>query len=158
MTGLVFVDANVLLYAHDKEASAKQRRARAWLETLWRHALGRTSTQALSEYYVNATRKLGLTADEAWEDVQTYMAWHPLAVDTAVMVEARAVQQRHRLSWWDSMIVAAARLQGCALLLTEDMQDGVSFGTLAVRSPFTLEVEQRRPRYDVGGWATATPH
>lgn len=158
MIGLVFVDANVLLYAQDKGAPAKRPRACAWLETLWRHELGRTSTQALSEYYVNATRKLGLTAEQAWADVEAYLAWHPLAIDTAVMLEAREVQQRHRLSWWDSTIVAAARLQGCVLLLTEDMQDGASYGTLAVRSPFTLELEQPRARYDVGGWATATPH
>ena len=158
MIGPVFVDANVLFYARDHREPVKRQRARKWLDTLWLHGLGRTSTQVLSEYYVNATRKLAVPAELAWEDVTTYLAWDPLPVDTLLMSEARVVQQRHRLSWWDSMVVAAAHLQGCVLLLTEDLQDGASFGTLAVRSPFTLQVEERRARYDVGGWATATPH
>jgi predicted nucleic acid-binding protein len=149
MTGLVFVDANVLLYARDQDAPAKRLRARAWLEMLWRHRLGRTSTQVLSEYYVNAVRKYRIGADEAWDHVNRYFAWDPRPVDATVMIEARDVQRRHRLSWWDSLVVAAAQLQGCVLLLTEDMQDGASFGTLAVRSPFTLDVEQPRARYDV---------
>ena len=148
MTGPVFVDANVLLYAQDKNAPTKRPLARAWLQLLWRHRLGRTSTQVLSEYYVNAIRKQGLTADEAWDGVEMYFAWNPLPVDIAVMVEAREVQQRHHVSWWDSMVVAAARLQGCVLLLTEDLQDGAAFGTLLVRSPFTLAIEQPRATYE----------
>jgi predicted nucleic acid-binding protein len=34
------------------------------------------------------------------------------------------VQQRYRLSWWDSLIVAAAQLQACSLLLSEDTANG----------------------------------
>lgn len=151
MSGPVFVDANVFLYARDKDEPVKQPRARAWLEMLWRHGLGRTSTQVLSEYYVNATRKqgFGLAPELAWEDVKMYFAWNPLPLDLEVMKEAREVQQRHRLSWWDSTVVAAARLQGCVVLLTEDLHDGAQFGTLAVRSPFTLEVRQPAPTYEV---------
>ncbi|HET6493222.1 MAG TPA: hypothetical protein VFG44_09625, partial [Burkholderiales bacterium] len=54
----------------------------------------------------------------------------------------RDIEQRYHLSWWDSMVVAAAQLQGCALLLTEDLQDGVVFGGMTVRSPFTLDVRE----------------
>jgi predicted nucleic acid-binding protein len=111
MIGPVFVDANVLLYARDKDEPVKRPRARAWLENLWRHGLGRTSTQVLSEYYVNATRKqgIGVAPEQAWEDVKMYLAWRPLAIDVEVMTEARNMEQRYRLSWWDSMVVAAAR-------------------------------------------------
>ena len=149
MTGPVFVDANVLLYLQDQAEPAKRTRAHAWLDVLWRQRLGRTSTQVLSEYYVNAVRKHRISAEVAWSQVELYFAWDPLPVGTTVMVEAREVQQRHRLSWWDSLVVAAARLQGCVLLLTEDMQDGASFGTLQVRSPFTLAAEQPKSRYEI---------
>ena len=57
MTGRVFVDTNVLLYARDGSEPAKQPRARIWLEHLWRDMAGRTSMQVLSEYYFNVTRK-----------------------------------------------------------------------------------------------------
>ena len=66
------------------------------------------------------------------------------------------IEQRYRLSWWDSMVVAAAQLQDCTLLLTEDLQDGMVFGAVIVRSPFTLAVEEPRPGYEAA--STVRPH
>ena len=151
MSGAVFVDANVLLYACDSSEPAKNARARQWLERLWAERAGRTSVQVLSEYYVNATRKLrpGLPAEVAWEDVTGYFAWNPLPIDKTLLLRAREIERRYRLSWWDSLIVGAAQLQDCRILLTEDLQDGAAFGALVVRSPFTLELEQPRAAYEV---------
>jgi len=149
MTGRVFVDANVFLYAHDPSEPAKAPRAKAWLERVWRDRAGRTSFQVLSEYYVNATRKLrpGLSPEQAWQDVTTYFAWGPQPIDEALLRRAREIEQRWRLSWWDSMVVAAAQLQDCALLLTEDLQDGAVFGSVTVRNPFTLDVREAAGLY-----------
>jgi predicted nucleic acid-binding protein len=132
MTAPVFVDTNVFLYARDAGEPTKQPRAAAWLE--------RPSMQVLSEYYVNVTRKLdpGLQADDAWDDVIALFTWRPQPIDEALMRCAREIEKRHRLSWWDSLVVGAAQLQGCALLLTEDLQDGGVYGGVTVRSPFTL--------------------
>jgi predicted nucleic acid-binding protein len=151
MTAPVFVDTNVFLYARDAGEPAKQPRAAAWLEYLWRERIGRTSAQVLSEYYVNATRKLtpGLPAEEAWDDVLALLTWHPQPVDEALLRRGREVEVRYRLGWWDSLVVAAAQLQGCAVLLTEDLQDGGVFGGVAVRSPFTLGLEEARAAYVV---------
>lgn len=149
MIGPVFVDADVLLYARDDAQPMKRLRARAWLEILWRHRLGRTSTQVLAEYYVNAIRNLDYSPRAAWRDVEMYLAWRPLPLDAEVMSEAREIERRHRLPWWDSMALAAARLQGCVLMLSEDLPDGVRFGTVVVRSPFTLKIEQPSLVYEV---------
>jgi predicted nucleic acid-binding protein len=140
MGALVFVDTNVLLYARDVSEPAKRPRAQAWLEHLWRERLGRTSMQVLSECYVNLKRVGGprLTAEEAWERVTRYFAWKPLPADEALLRRARDIEQRYRLGWWDSMVVGAAQMQDCALLLTEDLQDGAVLGGVRVRSPFTL--------------------
>ena len=149
MTGPVFVDTNVFLYARDPSEPSKQQRALEWLAYLWRENLGRTSAQVLSEYYVNLTRKLStrIAPEQAWEEVRLLFAWHPQPVDEAVMHGAREIEQRYRLGWWDSMVVGAARLQGCALLLTEDLQDGAELGGVTVRNPFTLAVEEGRALY-----------
>ncbi len=140
MIAPVFVDTNVFLYARDAGESLKQPRAMAWLARLWREQLGRTSMQVLSEYYVNVTCKLdpGLPSTDAWEDVTALLAWRPQVVDEALMRRGREIEQRYKLSWWDGLIVAAAQLQGCAVLLTEDLQDGGVFGAVTVRSPFTF--------------------
>jgi predicted nucleic acid-binding protein len=149
MTAPVFVDTNVLLYARDAGEAGKQPRAAAWLEYLWREQLGRTSVQVLSEYYVNMTRKLvpGLAPDEAWDDVLALLTWHPQALDDTLLRRGREVELRYRLSWWDSLVVGAAQLQGCTVLLTEDLQDGAVFGGVAVRSPFALAIEEAAAVY-----------
>lgn len=149
MTAPVFVDTNVLLYARDAGETLKQPRAAAWLESLWRKNQGRTSIQVLNEYYVNVTRKLepGLPAEQAWDDVIALMAWRPHPVDDTLMVRARDIEHRHRLSWWDSLIVGAAQLQGCAILLTEDLQDGGSYGSVTVRNPFLHSLNEPIPAF-----------
>lgn len=151
MTALVFVDANVLLYARDPADPLKQKRAAAWLSLLWREGRGRTSMQVLSELHVNLTRKLAVrvTPEVAWDEVKVFFAWRPQTIDQPLMERAREVEQRYRLSWWDSMIVAAAQLQNCPLLLTEDLQDGMAYSGVTVRSPFTLSVEESLAAYAV---------
>lgn len=159
MTAPVFVDTNVFLYARDASEPMKQPRAATWLEYLWREQLGRTSVQVLSEFYVNATRKLdpGLPSDVAWDDVQALLAWGPHPVDEALMRRGREIEQRHRLSWWDSLVLAAAQLQACALLLSEDLQDGAVYGSVTVRSPFTLALGEDAAAYLAAPRAVA-PH
>ena len=127
----------------------KQQRAAQWLDVLWRDRAGRTSAQAISEFYAVATKKLGFPAERAWQYAERYFAWRPLAIDEALLRRAREIEQRYRLSWWDSMIVAAAQLQDCAVLVTEDLQDGAAFGSVTVRSPFTLEVREAAATYAV---------
>jgi len=148
MTGPCFVDANVFVYAQDARDPRKHRRAEEWLDVLWRERLGRTSMQALSEFYAVATRKLGISRDIAWEETGRYFGWDPHPVDETLMRRAREVEQRYRLSWWDSLIVAAAQLQHCVLLLTEDLQDGMLVGALTVRSPFALAASEPGARYE----------
>lgn len=157
MTALVFVDTNVLVYSRDAREPGKQERATAWLEFLWRQQSGRTSTQVISEYYVALTRKLEphVAPVEAWDDASAYLAWRPQAIDETVMQRGREIEQRYRLAWWDSLIVAAAQLQGCALLLTEDLQDGGDYGGVTVRNPFTLEVSEPAATYAVSAVATS---
>lgn len=147
MSTLVFVDTNVLIYAYEAADPVKSARSREWLTKLWRDRSGRTSMQVLSECYSNLTRKLRLAPEAVWDDVASFFAWRPLAIDEGVLRRAREVQRRYQISWWDSMIVAAAQLQDCQVLLTEDLQDGMVFGTLAVRSPFSSVLEQPLAAY-----------
>lgn len=155
MTALVFVDTNVLVYARDAGEAAKQPLAASWIARLWREQAGRTSIQVLSEYYVTVTRKLepGMKQAAAWEDVRALMSWQPQPIDAALLQRAREVEQRHRLGWWDSLIVGAAQLQNCTVLLSEDLQDGGAYGGVTVRSPFTFAVGEPVAVYAAGSVA-----
>ena len=159
MTAPIFVDTNVLVYARDAREPAKQARAAGWLEQLWREQLGRTSMQVLSEYYVTLTRKLdpNVAPAEAWDDVSAFLTWRPQPIDESVMRRGQEIEQRHSLNWWDSLVIAAAELQGCALLLSEDLRDGGVYGGVTVRSPFTISVEEPAGTYAVASAAHRHP-
>lgn len=150
MTGAIFVDTNVLVYARDASQPAKQAQARAWVERAWREQSGRTSMQVLSELYVTLTRKLrpGMDAAAAWDDVEALMAWEPQPIDRPLMLRAREIASRYGLAWWDAMIVAAAELQDCDVLLSEDLQDGMRFGSLSVRNPFRTAAAEEPAGYE----------
>ena len=149
MSGEVFVDTNVAVYALDLAEPEKQQRASAGMEHLWATRRGRVSFQVLQELYVTLTEKLdpGLERAAAREAVRALAAWRPLSLDQRVLEGAFAVQDRHRLSWWDALIVAAAEVAGCRYLLTEDLQHGAALGGVTVVSPFrTAPDELERAR------------
>jgi len=151
MSALVFVDTNIFVYARDARETSKRETAAQWIARLWQEQTGRTSVQVLSEYYVTLTRKLkpGIAPDDAWDDVQSLLAWDPRQIDRELLSLAREMERRYLVSWWDSMIVAAAQLQSCAVLLSEDLQDGMAFDQVTVRNPFAIKVEDVRAEYAI---------
>ena len=148
---VVFVDTNILVYCKDPADPRKQSLASGWLKSLWGDRSGRTSVQVLSEYYVAVTRKLrpAMKAEDAWSDVGELMAWRPQPTDEGLLRDARDIEGRYHLSWWDSMIVAAARLQNCTVLLTEDLQHGSVIAGVKVMNPFVHTVQEAGAGYDV---------
>jgi predicted nucleic acid-binding protein len=135
---LTFVDTNVLAYAHDRSETAKQPVARALVEELWRDRRGVLSTQVLQEFYVVATRKLDppMPRAAARELIVLYSTWPVMQVDVPLLLAASELEERHTLSFWDAMVVEAARRAGAARLVTEDLQPGRSIGGVAVENPF----------------------
>lgn len=138
MTETCFVDTNVLIYARDLADPAKQARAEEWMTRLWRSRRGRLSIQVLQEYYAVVTRKLkpGLPVESARQDVRLLMAWRPLSINEPIIEQAWTVQDRYNLSWWDALIVSAAKTAGCQFLLTEDLQSNQELQGLRVINPF----------------------
>ncbi|MEX0783349.1 MAG: PIN domain-containing protein [Dehalococcoidia bacterium] len=138
MTVTVFVDTNVLVYSRDDGHPEEQGRARAWLDEVARAGTPKLSFQVLVELYSVITSKLsGLVTEAVVRDlVVSLLPWDPIGPSAALIDAAWRVQDRFGLSWWDAQIVAAAQLQGCAYLLTEDLQHGQRFGDLTVVSPF----------------------
>lgn len=137
----VFVDTNVLVYARDLGEGSKHDRALAWVEHLWKTKSGRLSYQVLQEYYVTVTRKLrpGLPPTEARSDVRDLLAWRPVTVEADLLETAWRLEARSEVSFWDGLVVAAARSAGCSHLLTEDLAEGRRLYGVTVASPFMHE-------------------
>lgn len=134
----VFVDTNVLLYADDRRDAAKQLRAREWLLALWQQRSGRLSTQVLNEYYVNATRRLGMAQGDARAKVRRFQLWQPWQLDHQTVETAWGVEARFGLSYWDSLILAAAAQAGCTHVLSEDLQHGQQIDAVTIVNPFRI--------------------
>jgi predicted nucleic acid-binding protein len=134
----VFVDTNVLVYAHDASEIERRPVAEHLLADLWRTRAGALSTQVLQELYVVATRKYDppMSRRQARELVDAYGEWHVVQIDVALIVAASQLEERHTLSFSDALIVEAARRAGAARLVTEDLQAGRRFAGVLVDNPF----------------------
>ena len=138
MNALVFVDTNVVIYSRDAREPEKQARAHEWLAYLWEEDIGRLSAQVLHEYYYAVTRKVrpGLTAGEARDDVRALMQWITTVQPGVLLDAAWGLQDSFSLSFWDALIVAAARAADCRYLLTEDLKTGQNYDGVLVINPF----------------------
>ena len=136
MTATVFVDTNVLLYALDRTDLNKQERAREWRGELWERKCGRISVQVLQEFYANVLRKWPSASELARSEIRNLQAWHPVTVDIKLVELGWKFQDQYQLSFWDSLIVAAAKASASRILLTEDLQAGQELDGIIVVNPF----------------------
>lgn len=139
MNGRVFLDTNVFIYSYDDRDLRKQRTALELIRDTTMDGSATISYQVVHEFFnfalVKAARKM------SHEDAQRYLdtVFRPLlAVPSSVslVTEAIRVQERYRLSWYDSLIVSATQQAGCAVLYSEDLQHGQQFGAVTVHDPF----------------------
>jgi predicted nucleic acid-binding protein len=127
-----FLDTNVLVYAFcDDPRSA---RAEALL------AKGCASgVQALNEFANVARRKLAME----WREVRDALDAIRALLSTVAPLDLEThlagieIAERHRLSVYDAMMIAAALHLRCTTFWSEDLQDGlVVEGRLTIRNPF----------------------
>jgi predicted nucleic acid-binding protein len=135
-----FVDTNVLVYAVDTSEPTKQARAHELLRSRPESLV--ISAQVLGEFYVTVTRKLAspLPEREAAAAVDRLSGLPTVAVDAALARAAVGVSRDSQISYWDGLIVAAARSGGCELLLSEDLSHGQVIAGVLVENPFEADV------------------
>jgi predicted nucleic acid-binding protein len=139
MSDRFFLDSNIFVYSFDRSAAAKSRRATQLIRTALKTQKGITSYQVVQEFFNVALQRFAqpMKADEAEQYFSTI--FRPLLgihSSQALYLDALHLQSRYRLSWYDSLIVAAALQAQCELLLTEDLQHGQQFGDLRIANPF----------------------
>lgn len=137
LPGSCFVDTNVWLYAFisgpegDKSELARQ---------LLRGNEGAlvVSSQVINEVCVNLLEKAHLSEAEIQELIRSFYAKYPVVLlDEVVQLSASELRGRYSLSFWDSLILAAALHSGATVLYSEDFQAGLQVdGRLLVRNPF----------------------
>lgn len=138
MNDKYFVDTNVLVYAHDRSAGTKHRRASTVIEQLWDSGRGVLSTQVLQELCVNLRRKVRhpLHISELRQLLRDYSTWEVVAGTPASVVEALEIEERYKISFWDALILHAADSAGASILYSEDLNAGQSYRGIRVVNPF----------------------
>lgn len=131
----IFLDTNILIYAHDVDAGDKHTEAAQLVRGFWdRREIPAVSIQVLQEMHVNLVRK-GVPLADSSDTVCRYLAWRVIENTQSLLRQALALQQRWQLSFWDAAVVAAAQQAGAAELWTEDLTAGQHFGGLVVVNP-----------------------
>ena len=136
MSGREFIDTNVLVYADDARDPRKQSRARDLIRRLLRERRGVLSLQVLQEYFAAATRKLGLSSEDARRRVEVYTQFDVVTLHPPDLLAAIDLHRLHNLSVWDALVVRAALNGSCVTLHTEDMQPGYAIEQLTINNPF----------------------
>ncbi len=137
MKDIVFVDTNILIYAHDRDAGRKRELAAQALTELWGNRNGRLSVQVLQEFYVTVTRKLAtpFARAAAREILQIYASWvqQPTTPDT--VLRAGDLGELAQISFWDALILASAEQAGATVLYSEDLNTGQRIAGIRVVNP-----------------------
>jgi len=140
MSEPVFIDTNVLVYANNANDLRKREQAQELLQRVITEGTAWISLQVLQEFFVVATRKLGMDAAAARRHVELYASLNVAKLDPADLLAAIDPHSAHGFSIWDALIVRAALISGCRRLYTEDLQPGRRIGALEVVNPFATTV------------------
>jgi predicted nucleic acid-binding protein len=134
-----FLDTNVIVYAFGQSFPEKANLARQLITG------GAADNQAIISYqvvqeFINVALR-GFRVAIARSDLESFVltALFPMMAissSPALMIEALRLQGQNQLSWYDSLIVAAAIQGRCKILYSEDMQHGRRFGDLVIQNPF----------------------
>lgn len=131
----VFVDTNILVYAHDVDADEKHRKAKQLVMDLWhRDTVPVISIQVLQELYINLCRQK-ISGKICKDIISDYLEWTVIENSAMLLLEGIRIRERYKLSLWDALIIAAALQSGCETLYSEDLNDGQTFDTVTIRNP-----------------------
>ncbi len=139
MNGKFFLDTNIFVYSFDRSAPAKARRALQLIRGAVETRKGIVSYQVAQEFFNVALRRFAKPMPIADAEQYLLTVFRPLLAvhsSEALYAEALRLSERFRLSWYDSLIVAAAIEGQCGVLYSEDLQSGRRFGNLQVMNPF----------------------
>jgi predicted nucleic acid-binding protein len=135
MPGDLFVDTNILVYAHDRDAGEKYQKAKKLVGELWRQkTMSWISVQVLQELAVNLQRK-GVPLVEVGETMEDYTRWQVIENGVALLRAGFAEMLQWKTSFWDALILAAARQAGASTVWSEDLSEGQDYAGIKVINP-----------------------
>jgi predicted nucleic acid-binding protein len=135
----VALDTNVLAYAEGVNGADRRSVALDVVRRLPPDA-AIIPVQVLGELFNVLVRKAGKARGEARDALLAWRDAFPVSQTSVEVMQAAAdLATDHRLGIWDAVILSASSQAGCRLLLSEDLQDGFTWGGVTVVNPFAAE-------------------
>lgn len=132
----IFIDTNIFIYSLDRHAPEKQKQARELLKKAALENSGVISTQVLQEFYVAATRKLGVDPLLVKEMVHAFNNYETVVITLEMIKDAIDCSILQRVSFWDALILIAGEKALCEMIWTEDLNNGQIIRGIKVINPF----------------------
>jgi predicted nucleic acid-binding protein len=141
MKDKVFLDTNIIVYAHDRSSREKHAVAREIMDYLWESRKGVISVQVLQEFFVCVTKKIvkPLHLKNARTILEYLFSWDVVVNDKYITLKAIDLQEKYQFSFWDSLVIQAAIQSKARILFTEDLADGQVVKDLKILNPFNKE-------------------
>ena len=139
MSARFFLDTNIFVYSFDRSSAAKSRRAAQLIREAVSTRKGIVSYQVVQEFFNVALRRFEQPMTEPEAEQYLSAIFRPLLAiqsSPALISEAMRLIGRRRLSWYDSLIVAAAIQGDCDIVYSEGLQYGRKIGELRIENPF----------------------
>ena len=141
----VALDTNVLAYAEGVNGAWQRGSALDLVQRLPQEATV-IPVQVLGELFNVLVRKAGKSRAMARDAL---LSWRDTfsAIETSpqTMLVAADLATDHQLGIWDAVILSVASEANCRLLLSEDLQEGFTWGGVTVVNPFA---SSRHPLLD----------
>jgi predicted nucleic acid-binding protein len=134
-----FLDTNVFVYEDSSSHPAKQAIAMRLVDDAFASGNGVVSFQVVQEFFSVAFRRFSPPMSYTEAERKLTITFAPLLMvhsSYSLYQHALVLTRKYSLSWYDSLIVAAALESDCRILYTEDLQHGQKFDNLRVQNPF----------------------
>ena len=133
-----FIDTNILVYAYDLHDPAKHSKAQKLLTNGIENETAVLSAQVISEFFTVITSRIPnpLSIEQAEEAIDLFAILPVVELDLAMTRRAINTHKQYRVSYWDSLIIAAAEKAGCTRIISEDLNPGQSYHGIVVVNPF----------------------
>src|SRR5258708_11285314 len=139
MSGRFFLDTMIFVYNFDAHAPAKAKKATQLIRRAADTGEGIISYQVVQEFFSVAFRRFPQPLSVAEAEQYLITVLRPLLAvhsSPAIYFAALRIREEYRISWYDSLIVAAALEGQCDRLYSEDFQHGQKIEGLRIENPF----------------------
>jgi predicted nucleic acid-binding protein len=121
MKDKIFIDTNILIYCFDKEHEKKRTIAKKILENFYMQDHYFISTQIVLECANVLANKLkpAMSEKEITLFINTLPKERIALIEINDILTALSIKKKHKLSLWDSLVIAAAQQLTCNCILTD---------------------------------------